>query len=210
MDTIGLLITVAEHTGIYGEQEITTVNLSKHFAVSQQTISNELRRLEQQGLIKRKPRNTGIRVSFTNIGRNRLLQYKKRLIDLTKGAESLSGTVFTGVGEGKFYTEVKKYKQQFIKKLRINPHPGTLNLKVDQVEKQRFLSGKKPVMIDGFSTKKRAFGGIKSYIVRIKGVRCAITMPERTIHRNTIEIISNHNLRKNLKLKDDDRVTVAW
>jgi riboflavin kinase len=60
-----------------------------------------------------------------------------------------------------------------------------------------------------FKTKKRTFGFIRGYPVKLNRVDAAIVVPERTIYRkDTIEIISTRDLRKTLKLEDGDEVVV--
>jgi len=210
MEAIDLLIAIAEEVGIFGEVEITTLDFADKLVVSQQTISNALRSVEKSGYIKRKSRTTGIIVSFTESGRRLLNDYKNRIIKVTKGLDSIDGTLYTGLGEGRFYTEIPGYKLQFRQKLKITPYPGTLNIRVDHVEKKQFLLGRKYVLIDGFKTSQRTYGSIKCYPAKIKRIKTAIIVPERTIHKNTFELISSRNLRHALNLTDGDKVKVKW
>jgi len=86
MDTIDLLLEIAETSGIYSESEFKTGVLAKKLKVSQQTISNELRRLETEGLITRKPFYLGINVSISEKGRKFLEKYRT---DLKKHSKTL-------------------------------------------------------------------------------------------------------------------------
>ncbi|MBT3407635.1 DUF120 domain-containing protein, partial [Candidatus Woesearchaeota archaeon] len=78
-------------------------------------------------------------------------------------------------------------------------------------EINKFLFGKKPITIEGFKTKKRTFGIIKCYLIKIHGISGSIIIPNRTSHKeNIIEIISKKNLREKLKLKNNNTVKIKW
>jgi len=180
MQEIDLLLSVAIKSGRYGSIEISTGIIAKELGVSQQTISVGLRKLEKLGFINRSSNYTGIRISLTDEGYRWLDEYRLKINKITKKVNAISGEVFTGVGQGRFYTSVPKYKRQFKGKLGIVPHPGTLNLKIDQVLLKSFLDGKKMILIEGFSSMKRVFGSINAYPVKIKSIRCAALIPKRT------------------------------
>jgi riboflavin kinase, archaea type len=211
MQKIDLLLNLAEKCQLFSKIEITTTSLSKEFSVSQQTISNVLRELEKENLIYRKPSYSGIRISFKELGIKNLENYKDKLNKLITNEKQIKGEIFEGIGEGKFYTQLPNYKKQFIKKLNINPYPGTLNIKCSKEEINKFLFGKKPITIEGFKTKKRTFGIIKCYLIKIHGISGSIIIPNRTSHKeNIIEIISKKNLREKLKLKNNNTVKIKW
>ena len=46
----------------------------------------------------------------------------------------IKGVVFSGVGEGRLYTEQMGYKKRFFEKLGIDSFHGTLNIKVNGVD----------------------------------------------------------------------------
>lgn len=210
MQTIDLLLQIAENGAMYEKARITTIFLSKKLNYSQQTVSNELRRLEIEGLIEREPINLGINVKLTKKGRDLLVYYQDRLSDIHKKIGSIKGIVVSGIGEGKFYVSQKKYKAEFTKKLGIDPYPGTLNLMINEAEKNRLLDLKKPVLIKGFATGSRTFGDIVCYNVLINQIRSAIIIPKRTHHdNNIIEVISKEFLRDKLNLKDGSEVEIS-
>ena len=69
---------------------------------------------------------------------------------------SVSGKVFSGLGEGAYYISLTGYKKQFISKLGFEPYPGTLNLKLSSNLHKQFinnLSELTGVTIDGFTDK---------------------------------------------------------
>ncbi len=211
MDNLNLLLEISEKAGLFGSSIITTSGLSKKFGVSQQGISNALIRLERQGMITRVPSNSGITVALSGKGRKLLETFSMRLTEVLKKKVSVTGKVVAGVGQGKYYTEVPGFKRQFKKKLRIDTYPGTLNLKVRPVDKKAFLHGRKAIVIDGFKTEKREFGWIRCYPVFVDSIRCAVTVPERTLHKDDIiELISGLNLRQKLGLRDGSKVVIEW
>jgi riboflavin kinase len=217
MDTIKLLLEIAEHSGFYKKKELTTIHLSKKYQVSQQTISNQLRRLEKQELIFRSPSYSGTVVGLTAAGRGLLSEFKERIEKLTERSDTLVGKAFTGLGEGRFYTEKMPYKSQFVKKLGIKPYPGTLNLKVDPDEKMKFLQDATPIRVVGFKNENRTYGAISChniYITDMKDItdmKAALIIPERSHYSDdTVEVISAENLRYKLNLKDGNEVELKW
>lgn len=209
MQKIDLLLVLAEKSKLFNQIEITTTNLAKQFNVSQQTISNALKNLENEELINRKPSYSGITISLEKNGLQQLSNYKDRLNKLTTKNRLIKGKIFSGIGDGKFYTQLPDYKKQFIKLLNIKPYPGTLNIKCIEEEKNRFLFEKIPIKINGFKTKKRSYGCINCYPIKINKINGAIIIPKRTIHgQSIVEIISEQNLRSKLNLKDNDMVTI--
>ena len=207
MQVIDLLLEIAEKGGFFEKKTFTTIALSKKLKITQQTISNSLIRLEKKRLIIRNPSQKGLNIILTENGRELLNNYKKKLIDITKKPSYLKGQVITGIGEGKFYIEQKNYMNQFKELLNIKPYAGTLNLYVKEIEKNKFFNNKKPIMIEGFKNKQRTFGSIKCYEIKLETIDSWIILPERTHHKeDVLEIISSHNLRKKLNLKDNNVV----
>jgi len=208
MEHIDLMLAVSK--ALFSKNLFTTSALGKKLNVSQQNVSIGLRKLESNGLLYREPTTSGIYLEYTEKGRQFLIRYRDQLKIVLKSSYEVKGKVFSGIGEGRFYTELPGYKKEFKKKLDISPYPGTLNIKLKDGEKQEFLHDKEPIMIEGFKTKNRTFGWIKCYLIRIQNLRAAITVPERTVHKSTLEVISRHNLRKKLKLEDKDEVLLKW
>ena len=120
----------------------------------------------------------------------------------------LTGTVFTGTGEGKKYLTLPWVKPQLQTQLGYNPYPGTLNLHLSkQTTKQRKL------LETPNATRIRPSEGYSTGILHkahIGTVECAIIIPENpTYPRDYLEIIAADYLREKLKLKDGDPVTVT-
>jgi len=207
MERIDLLLEIARD-GIYDYAMVTTSVLASRLGSSQQTVSNHLRELESRHLIKRRPTSRGTYVRVSSEGLSLLQSYQELLSRLLKASKSVKGTVFTGVGEGRFYTQQRGYNRGLQKQLGIRPYPGTLNLKVSRESLARFMLGRPAVRIPGFNAKERTFGALDCYPVHIKGIYSAIIVPERTVHKDTIELVSDDSLRRSLGLKDGDMVEV--
>jgi len=209
MQKIDVLLELARSVGLYGTGQFTTQGLAEKLDVSQQTVSNTLRKLEEEKLIARAATYSGTEISITGHGREYLGSYVERIQKLMKSPGFLKGRVFTGMQEGGFYISQNRYRKQFVDKLGIDPYPGTLNLRVDPLKRKMFLQKKTPMNIEGFVSRNRTFGRLKCYMADVHGIKSAITVPERTHYtEDTVELISNKNLRKALKLKDGSKVTI--
>ncbi|MDI6860803.1 MAG: CTP-dependent riboflavin kinase [Caldisericia bacterium] len=114
----------------------------------------------------------------------------------------LIGTVISGFKEGSKY--VKIYKDKIKKAIGINPYEGTLNLKVEiDIKNVKF---KNKIKIDGFN----GFGTIYLIPCKVNEFYGYIVIPEKSKHKNVVEIISDVSLREKGKLKDGDKITVEF
>ena len=193
--------------------EISSFELAKQLETSQQTASRYLVELDKKGMITRE---LGIKkqlIMVTVIGENILqeehLQYKQ-IFELTDRI-ILKGKVVSGLGEGRYYTEQDGYINQFKQKLGFVPYPGTLNVEIEYVErnKLRLLKNSKSIDIDEFKTKNRTFGGARCFKAKINGSDGAIVLPLRTHYSNVLELISHDYLREKLNLNDGDDIKIV-
>ena len=105
------------------------------------------------------------------------------------------------------------YTEQFKVKIGYIPFPGTLNIKLNQLQTTQIiqqLDNLDNVIIDPFSDGKRTYGWVKCFHATLNNsVKCELIRLERTHHDNSvIELISKNNLRKTAKLKTGSKVTV--
>jgi riboflavin kinase len=120
----------------------------------------------------------------------------------------LSGTVFSGGGEGKKFLELPWVKQQLTEKLGFAPYSGTLNVKLSEesVKRRKLLEKAHSIKIcpaDGYCT-----GTL--FKASIGTLECAIVVPEvEGYPKDLLEIIAAVNLREQLKLEDGSEVTVT-
>lgn len=205
-----LLMEVAKR-GMFSEFETSTVELSKMLGVSQQTISRKLRKLGDMGFIARKSGPSGHKLRMSSKGVSELKGLGRKLNFLfSKKKSSVSGTVFSGFGEGRYYMSIPQYKVQVKEKLGFLPFPGTLNLRSSPEDIDLFLFPLQSIEIQGFETKTRAFGGITCYPVTCCGIKCAVVVPQRTRYgKDVMEIIAPINLKARLKIKDGDKARVT-
>lgn len=211
------LLKLAEMGAYKRTAKVSTEYLAERLGISQQSASRHLIELEQKGWIKKTTTPEGSLIKIDDEGAKEL---RKLYADLRFIIEAtfppsvtLEGTVFTGLGEGAYYTQKEHYKSQFINKLGFEPYPGTLNLKLttDYDLKSRLeLETYPAIEVEGFKNEDRTFGTVKCHPAvignRVKG---ALISALRGHYDNSVlEIISPVNLRKSLSLKDGNKVKV--
>ena len=198
--------------GLKNRVEISSLELAKQLKTSQQTASRYLVELDKKGMITRE---LGIKkqlILITSLGEGVLqeehLQYQQ-IFELTDRV-LFKGKVVSGLGEGRYYTEQSGYVEQFNEKLGFVPFPGTLNVEIEYVErnKLRLLKDHRAINIDEFKTKNRTFGGVRCFRANINGSDGAIVLPIRSHYSNVLEFISKDFLRDKLDLKDGDGVKI--
>ena len=192
--------------------EISSFELAQQLNTSQQTASRYLLELDADGLITRE---LGIKkqlILITDQGvealQHEFAQYKQ-IFELQTRVH-FKGKIISGMGEGKYYTAQKGYVEQFQQKLGFTPYPGTLNVEIQPLErnKLRLLKNYGGILIDAFTTENRTFGKVQCFHATIKGVEAAIVLPLRSHYATVLEIISPIYLRDKLHLKDDDEVDI--
>ncbi len=193
--------------------------------VSQQTASRRLSQLEDEGLIVRSSPVDGGHVPGIKITEKGITELKKMYDDLCTlfselaGMMVLHGHVVSGIGEGRYY--VNKYVSFFQRNLDIVPFPGTLNVKLlgeREVFLREHIQSRGGIHMEAFSDDTRTFGDVFAFKVDLcRGELGTPVLPgyflkiERTHYDKTvIEIISEHNLRDALGLKDDDYVRIVY
>jgi len=122
----------------------------------------------------------------------------------------IKGTLMSGKGEGKYFTQLPWAKKQFIDKLGFDPYPGTLNLKLENaedLERFRLLKNKPGIEIKPGSGDYCVGFCFKALIEsKIEG---AVVIPKvKSYEPDLLEIISPINLRTSLNLWDGDIVKI--
>jgi riboflavin kinase, archaea type len=211
------LLKLAEMGAHRRTAKISTEYLAEKLGVAQQTASRYLIELEQKGWIRRTitPEGSLIRIDDAGIKELQILHSNLRLwIEAAyPPSVTLEGTVFTGLGEGAYYTQKEIYRKQFIEKLGFDPYPGTLNLKLTteyDLETRMELEAYPAVEIQGFKNEDRTFGVVKCYPAvlgnKVKGA--LISALRSHYDSSVVEMIAPVNLRKQLKLKDGQKLKV--
>ncbi len=121
----------------------------------------------------------------------------------------LSGKVVQGFGEGKRFLSMHEYRQKVRESLGFSPFPGTLNIETDVSKLKEFLSKSKAIHLNGFERNSKRFFGVTLYRAWISSFNAALVFPEKKRHpENIVEIISDINLRKKLKLRNGDEIKI--
>lgn len=211
---IDILMELARQ-GLHEEVRIPTSKLAAKIGLSQQSASRIMKDMENLGLVSRKVFADGQVVKIESRGLE-LLKERYSLLNsiFSKKKMSIAGELVSGVGEGRYYIGLKGYRKQFRDKLNFIPYAGTLNLKVDENIGRQFHDLSDFILIEGFRTKKRSFGGLKCAKAKIehgnRQILAAVVKPFRTVHGDDIlEIIAPYFLREKLKLKDGDKIRIV-
>lgn len=194
--------------------EVSSQALAEKLKISSKTVSRNIKRLDEDGYVKRELTPSGQRLHITSEGMDALradfIDYKK--IFHTQETIQIQGHIVSGFGEGMYYISIPGYQDQFKERLGFYPYPGTLNIKVDK----KYLPNRKRlretdfVHIDGFCDGERTYGSANCYFAHICDAPCAIIVPERTHYsEDLLEVIAPGRLRDTLKLYDGKKVTLC-
>jgi riboflavin kinase len=211
------LIKLAEMGAHKRTSKISTEYLAEKMEISQQTASRYLVELESRGWIQKTTTPEGSLIRIQEAGIMELQKLHSMLHLILEAAYppsvTVEGTVFTGLGEGAYYISKEYYRKQFVEKLGFDPYPGTLNLKLTtdyDLKTRAELESYPAIEIQGFKNENRTFGTVKCYPARIGNkVKGALILALRSHYdRSVLEIVAPVNIRKQLSLKDGQKVKV--
>ena len=216
---LNLLIYFAQLRANEKEISITTSQIADFFKTSQQTASRCLIRLSKElGLVSWRSTRKGSFVQINPLGIDILHQLRfelERALYPDLNTITIHGSVFSGLGEGKYYISRPSYMDSFVKKLGFRPFHGTLNLRIpsDDVDRLDLIRGSWPVIIPGFEESGRQYGDVLCYEVKIPNLtaKVAAIVPRRSHYgSNVLELISDVNLRETLNLEDGSELAVNY
>ncbi|OPX71073.1 MAG: Riboflavin kinase [Methanoregulaceae archaeon PtaB.Bin009] len=200
--------------GCRGPVRVSSQSLGATLGTSPQTASRRLQSLERQRLVSRTIAADGQDIMVTPLGEGELRkeyqEYSRIFSDHNLGYV-LTGTVISGIGEGKYYMSLEPYKEQFNRVLGFEPYPGTLNIRLfpSSIPLRKKIEALDWIRIKGFSSDGRTFGDARCLPCRIGDVSCGIVVPGRTHYPDdVIEVIAPVALRRKLGVEDSDTVTV--
>ncbi len=218
-DELATLKLVALEGGLTQPAKVSCSGLADRLSASNQTASRRLQGLEEAEYVEREVVSDGQWVTITDAGeaalRREYSDYQQ--IFEPESPLSLSGTVTSGMGEGKHYISLPGYMEQFTAKLGYEPFAGTLNVVLDEqsVRARARLASIDAVPIDSWESDDRTYGAATCYPARIETVDgdayepTHIIVPDRTHHNEeNIELIAPVKLRDELSLNDDELLTV--
>jgi riboflavin kinase len=212
-----VLLKLAEMGAYRRTAKISTEYLAGKLGFSQQTASRYLIELERNGWIKRNITPEGSLIRIEEVGAKELQKLYSNLKFLIEKSYppsvTLEGTVFTGLGEGAYYISKEHYRKQFNEKLGFDPYPGTLNLKLTtdyDIKTRMEVEAYPAIEVTGFKNEDRSFGLVKCYpaIVDNKVKGALVTALRSHYDVSVVEIIAPVCLRKQLNLKDGNKVKV--
>ncbi|MFH1470149.1 MAG: DUF120 domain-containing protein [Candidatus Micrarchaeota archaeon] len=188
---------------------LPTAELASRLGVSQQTSSRWLILAEKEGWVERSL--SGVKLSQKTLSELKILCDSLHASLEARKKITIKGQVMPGMRDGRYYVPLPDYSRQFQQKLGLFPYPGTLNIRIDNIEAKLILADRVGIMISGFPHEGRMLGEIKCFpcIVQ-KRVKGFVILPSRSHYGlDIIEVISKFNLRKKLGLKDGDSVEIS-
>ncbi|DAC72767.1 MAG TPA: DUF120 domain-containing protein [Thermoplasmata archaeon] len=198
---------------IHNKIELSSHELAQQLQTSQQTASRYLLELDTQEMITRELGVKKQLIQITSIGADALenehMSYKQ-IFDLSSKV-TFKGKLVSGMGEGKYYTGQKGYADQFEKRLGFIAYPGTFNVEIEYIERNkiRLLRNYGGIELEEFQAESRTFGSVVCFKATINGKEGAIVLPKRSHYANVLECISPYNLRDTLDLHDGDTIEVV-
>ena len=217
-DELLALKRIALDGGLAGPTKESCAGLAERLEASTQTASRRLQRLEAGGYIDRDIVTDGQWIAVTDVGERALRrEYADyRRLFASDAALTLTGSVTSGMGEGKHYISLSGYQQQFETRLGYTPFPGTLNIELDEpsVRSRAELSAQQSIPIDSWEDVDRTFGAATCYPARVVAgdqqfEPAHVIVPDRTHHdEEKLELIAPVKLRDELGLDDGAPIDV--
>jgi riboflavin kinase len=122
----------------------------------------------------------------------------------------MEGKIRSGRGEGKKYIGMEVYQKAFQEILGYRPFPGTLNLEVDEEEREKFEKRTESEEITDVYRDGDRLSDVDVFPCRIEGIECAALNLEKTDHPYSIlEVVAPVELREKLSLEDGDTVRIS-
>ncbi|WP_327050763.1 DUF120 domain-containing protein [Halomicrococcus gelatinilyticus] len=218
-DELAALKLLALDGALDSEVKVSCADLADRLDASNQTASRRLQRLDDAGLLTREIVSNGQWVSITDDGEwelKREYEDYRRIFEDVAGVD-LTGTVTSGMGEGRHYISLSGYMEQFEDRLGYEPFPGTLNVDLteESVRARSAMEALDPVPIDGWEDGDRTYGPAVCYPAAIQTTddetyeQAHVIAPERTHHdEDQLELIAPAKLRDEMELDDGDHLTV--
>ncbi len=196
----------------HAEVVLSSREVGERIGASQQAADRYLVGLEKKGLIVRSLAQRRQRLALTPAALTLLRSEYRTYRRIFEGPAkmSFSGTVASGLGEGRYYLSQPGYVVQFSERLGYSPYPGTLNVRVvgEALRKVGLVGDWAGIRIDGFEASGRTFGGATCFGARMNGWACHLIHPDRTHYQDVAEFIAPDRLRDVLSLHDGDRVEI--
>jgi len=212
-DARALLVFLSRKGALERFIEVRTEEFGRELGYSQQTASIYLSRLASEGYIERTMRHRGSKVCITGKGLSLIFDLYSELEGLFGMPRVIpaKGRIAPGLGEGAYYLSQSGYIDQVMDKLGFRPYPGTLNIVLSPQDSPviQLLRNGPGIVIEPFESDGRTFGRCLCYHCTVSGTSGAVMVPNRTIHKNTLEIISDIRLRDLPGIRDEAVVDLS-
>ena len=212
--TMSTLLELVRMGAAYSSADVSSGSLGRALGLTQQAASHRLIELEGAGLISRIHSGRSLKVRMTPRGLGEVRSFYGELTEAfekTRVRLVFSGSVFSGMGKGKYYVGHPEYQRRFTEALGYRPYPGTLNVKLEEdryVEQLRTLRSLGGIRVEGFKRGGEEFSALTCFDGRLSDERVTLLFIDITHYNESVaELISAAYLRGKLGLKDGDRVT---
>jgi len=124
---------------------------------------------------------------------------------------SISGIVFSGLGQGAQFLGIEWVRRELRDKLGLNCFPGTLNLRIPEKSWSEIHARRNDFLKISGPDSGNCPGFLKHVKLQANGranEAAYLILPELTVYKDVLEIISADNLRQALGLTDGDLVIV--
>lgn len=198
-----------------GPVKISSQVLGEMLNISQQTAARRILSLEKHNMITRTTDISGQVILITKEGEEHLRkEFSEYCRIFERGNEKyvLTGTLVSGVGEGRYYISIPYYYKILSELCGFTPYLGTLNVRLNpqSMQLRSRMESLEWITIPGFKDEHRQFGDARCLKCKINDIDCAIVAPGRTHHPPEItEIICSERLRDKLKINDGDTVEIV-
>ncbi len=203
-----LLLFLAEKGAISAPINLTTKEMGSALSMSQQNASVRLKKLCENGLIKKSENG----ILLTPRGKEELHSLYLKLCPLFgEGKLSFSGKIVHGRNEGRAFVSIPGYRAGIRRVLGFEPFLGTLNVEISdsQLEKRIALRERRGLILEGFHHEGKTYGIVEFYRCKVNGLDGALIFPYRTHHGlKTLEVISPYNLKETLGLRNGSEVKI--
>ncbi len=211
---LGTLLELIRMGAAYSYAEVSSGSLGRALGITQQAASQRLIDLEEAGLISRAHSGRSLKVRMTPRGLGEVRSFYGELseaFEKTRARLEFAGTVFSGMGKGKYYVGHQEYQRRFIEALGYRPYPGTLNVKLEEdryVEQLRTLRTMGGIRVEGFRRGGEEFSALTCFNGQLSGQQVTLLFIDVTHYNESVaELISPAYLRGKLNIKDGDQVT---
>lgn len=218
-DEIAALKLLALEGARQEDRLVSCADLAEQLDASTQTASRRLQALDRAGYLTREQTSDGQWVTITDAGERVLkAEYEAyRRIFEDDDTPVFTGTVTTGMGEGRHYISLHGYMDQFREKLQYEPFPGTLNiaLAADSQRRRAALETIDGIRIHEWEDDERTYGAATCYPATVDAdgdtyTPAHVIVPDRTHHdESQLEVIAPIKLRDELDLADGDPVEIT-